>query len=792
MHLPYRLLAKELKNHNCWQHFIHYQRIREKVLNNFYRIRFLKQCLANDIIPRFLRFRIPNNGCFEQNTVHNFQRKLLRQEQQKAINTNKTLNISLNDTRSNLVRVLPQQLTPSVTIYNYLFSKQRSAEIIKRHQHKLNTLSQQQERPLLNINNTVKILDEDIKPPEYVLQVLSMGPKQPVIDDFRAKHLLAEVDVVLRKLSDKCSQDTLNQINISTFQYIKECKKQRPDRKVKMTKRYLRENELLAVPYDKGRGICVMKITTYREKLHQITTGPQFELVPPSTRSNAKHVSIKEEETFNHKLLSLYKNNKITEELYKEIRSTGSQLPKLYGLAKIHKLGTPLRPVLSMPGSCYYNLSVKIAEWVSTIPGSAIECSSEIIAHDIRNIALDNDDILTSFDVTALYTHVPVEEAIDLAANKLYENTHTNRPPCDKTTFIELARLGITNVLIQTHDGVFRQIDGLAMGTPPAMQLSNIWLKQFEPTIFADSKLKRRYVDDVICTTKINDTNNKLAVLNSLHPNLNFTFEIEQDNKIPFLDLLISRDENNLLHSNWYRKATDTGLLMNYHSVAPKKHKRAVITGLVHRVHSCSSSWTRFDDGLKEAKDILENNQYPPCFYNPLIEDVLDKLVSKDTKRTPKQKSADIAPVMLCIQYRGHATDRFIHKLRKSEAPITPVLTTRKLRTCLPSLKAETPMDIRSRVVYKVTCSGCSSCYVGSTTQHLTTRIQQHRINGRPVKRHFDKCGTRVGIQQTEILDFTTRSDSILLSLEALYIRELQPKINTRDEYRSRELSLRF
>ena len=448
-----------------------------------------------------------------------------------------------------------------------------------------------------------------------------------------------------------------------------------------------------------------------------------------------------------------------------------------------------------MPGSCYYNLAKKVDKWVAVIPGSEIECSASIITQDIKNIILDDNDVLTSFDVTALYTNIPVEEAITLAADKLYDNVNIKQPPVDKSTFIELARLSTTNVFLQTHDGVFRQTDGLAMGTPPAMQLSNIWLKQYEPAMFKESKLKRRYVDDIICTTKANNTSIKLAELNSMHPNLKFTVETEHNRQIPFLDLLISRDEHNRLHSNWYRKCTDTGLLMNYHSVAPKKYKRAVVTGIVHRIYSASSSWTHFDKGLDEAKSIIENNQFPPNFYNPVIEDVLEKLVTKNAKASnplQSQPPTNVAPVMLQLQYRGHATDRFISKLRKSEAPITPVLTTRKLRSCLPNLKAPSSVDIRSRVIYKVTCPGCGSCYVGATTQHLCTRVQQHRNKGQPLRRHFDTCNAKVSMQHTEILDFTTRDYNILLALEALHIRELQPTINTKDEYRSRKLTLKF
>ena len=87
---------------------------------------------------------------------------------------------------------------------------------------------------------------------------------------------------------------------------------------------------------------------------------------------------------------------------------------------------------------------------------------------------LEDDDIVTSFDVSALYTNVPIIEAISYAAEQLYSNSTLAKPACNKETFIKLTRLATTNVLLQTHDGVFRQVDDLAMGTPPSMQLSNV------------------------------------------------------------------------------------------------------------------------------------------------------------------------------------------------------------------------------------------------------------------------------------------------------------------------------
>ena len=65
---------------------------------------------------------------------------------------------------------------------------------------------------------------------------------------------------------------------------------------------------------------------------------------------------MKIEKDINKELLVMKKNDETSEALYTRLRSTGAQPANLYGLAKVHKQGTPLRPVLSLPDSSYDNL----------------------------------------------------------------------------------------------------------------------------------------------------------------------------------------------------------------------------------------------------------------------------------------------------------------------------------------------------------------------------------------------------------------------------------------------------
>ena len=142
-------------------------------------------------------------------------------------------------------------------------------------------------------------------------------------------------------------------------------------------------------------------------------------------------------------------------------------------------------------------------------------------------------------------------------------------PSVDKETFTTLATISSTIVILSTHDGTYQEIDGLSMGSPPAPPLSNIWLSKYEPAIKDDAKLFERYMDDILRTTKESLIENKLSEINLLHPNLKFTLEVEQNGKLPFLDIGIEHHEN-ALSSTWYCKPTDTGMILNFHAMAPK------------------------------------------------------------------------------------------------------------------------------------------------------------------------------------------------------------------------------
>ena len=254
------------------------------------------------------------------------------------------------------------------------------------------------------------------------------------------------------------------------------------------------------------------------------------------------------------------------------------------------------------------------------------------------------------------------------------------------------------------------------------------------------------------------------------------------------------KNDNGNLSSTWYTKPTDTGLILNYHALAPRRYKKAVVAGFVYRIHRSCSTWRAFRESLEKAKVILEKNQYPPTFYEPIIKESLQNIINKSTEHRSDVRNDDVlkegGKLMIFIQYRGKCIEEYAKGLHKLKAPCTVIMTLRKLKTVIPSLKPPIDKCVRSRIVYKFHCSRCQACYVGATTRHMKTQLGEHLKPSAVVGKHLKSCKARkIILEEIEILAACSRSEDFLFTLEALYINEIGPKINTKDEYKRRELT---
>ena len=86
-----------------------------------------------------------------------------------------------------------------------------------------------------------------------------------------------------------------------------------------------------------------------------------------------------------------------------------------------------------------------------------------------------------------------------------------------------------------------------------------------------------RYVNDTFLIVPFNKIQ---QIFDQYHPRINFTMELEKDSKLNFLDISVHRDVDGGISTNWYRKPTYSGRVLNYLSDHPCQHKIGIIKSL--------------------------------------------------------------------------------------------------------------------------------------------------------------------------------------------------------------------
>ena len=100
---------------------------------------------------------------------------------------------------------------------------------------------------------------------------------------------------------------------------------------------------------------------------------------------------------------------------------TGAVAPKLYGLPKIYKRDTPLRPIVSSRGSINFELAKELSRILRPLVGSSphhIKNTADLV-QQLKGITLKANEAIVSYDVSALITSVPIDPAINIIRRKL-------------------------------------------------------------------------------------------------------------------------------------------------------------------------------------------------------------------------------------------------------------------------------------------------------------------------------------------------------------------------------------
>ena len=88
---------------------------------------------------------------------------------------------------------------------------------------------------------------------------------------------------------------------------------------------------------------------------------------------------------------------------------------------------------------------------------------------------------MASFDVTSLFTNIPVGETIEIMSNQTFANRVVFEG-LDRSQFIKLLSLAVRNCHFTFNNRIYRQIDDVAMGSPLDHLFANIFMSFHEKT----------------------------------------------------------------------------------------------------------------------------------------------------------------------------------------------------------------------------------------------------------------------------------------------------------------------
>ena len=162
-----------------------------------------------------------------------------------------------------------------------------------------------------------------------------------------------------------------------------------------------------------------------------------------------------------------------------------------------------VRPILSATGTYNYNLVKWLEEKLKPLSVNDFTMTDVIrFSEEIRNSPIGEDDILVSYDVTALFTNVPLNDTINILVEKAFVDDWFNQTydlNLQKDQPTKLLKIASTKQLFQFNGQLYEQIDGVAMGSPLAPLMANVFLCHLEDNLTRDGvmpTLYKRRVDD--------------------------------------------------------------------------------------------------------------------------------------------------------------------------------------------------------------------------------------------------------------------------------------------------------
>ena len=277
---------------------------------------------------------------------------------------------------------------------------------------------------------------------------------------------------------------------------------------------------IVILPSSKGRSTVILNREDYLEKcMDHINNGP-YQLLKKDPTTKIKTTTLKQ--------LKVLKDNEfIDNKSYYYLKPTDSPAPRFYGQLNIHNPRVPIRPIGSYSGSPLFNLNKYIANILKSYAKDENNNAnySTTFSNYIRNVPIEDDEIMASFDVTSLYTNIPIIDTLNIIKDFVNNSDQfTRKASILQDKFLDLVYLVLTTTWHTFNSQFYQQTDGVAMRGPASSTTAEIYIQPYERTARTTAlhtpKVWERFVDDVFSILKRTHLENFFHNISNLHQNL--------------------------------------------------------------------------------------------------------------------------------------------------------------------------------------------------------------------------------------------------------------------------------
>ena len=174
------------------------------------------------------------------------------------------------------------------------------------------------------------------------------------------------------------------------------------------------------------------------------------------------------------------------------------------------------------------------------------------------------------------------------------------------------------------------------------------WLVETAATKSNHQFTVHHYVDDLFLTfDDPNHIDHVFSTFNSIHQKMKFTKENEENNKLAFLDVQITKNSD-CIETSIFRKNTNLGIYTRWDSYVPNRYKQNLVWTLLHRPYSICNSAQLLKKEFKKISNLLEKNGFPLNYINRQIQHFLAK---KQSKKPKTDKKDDTKRIFMKLPY---------------------------------------------------------------------------------------------------------------------------------------------